>query len=74
MVRFIIMLGEFLLSYRFSIDTAYQSGFADGWSKPHPYGVDGAFSDQPTTRSSQRVGGLMSPPYDGLCDKYQFAE
>ena len=21
----------------FPIDTPYQSGFADGWSKPHPY-------------------------------------
>ena len=41
-------------------------GFADGWSKPHPYGVDVAFSDQPTTRSTQRVGGLRKPPYDGL--------
>ena len=37
MVRFIRMLGEFLLSYRFPIDTPYQNGFADGWSKPHPY-------------------------------------
>ena len=72
MVRFIIMLGEFLLSYRFSIDTAYQSGFADGWSKPHPYGIDGAFFAQPTARSTQRVGGLMSPPYDGLPAKQQF--
>ena len=25
----------------------FQSGFADGWSKPHPYGIDGAFFAQP---------------------------
>ena len=50
----------------------FQSGFADGWSKPHPYGIDGAYFAQRTPRSTQRVGGLMSPPYDELCDKQQF--
>ena len=50
----------------------FQSGFADGWSKPHPYGIDGAYFAQRTPRSTQRVGGLMSPPYGGLCDKQQF--
>ena len=50
----------------------FQSGFADGWSKPHPYGIDGAFFAQPTTRSTQRVGGVMTPPYDGLPAKHQF--
>ena len=50
----------------------FQSGFADGWSKPHPYGIDGAYFAQRTPRSTQRVGGLMSPPYDGLLNKYQF--
>ena len=44
----------------------FQSGFADGWSKPHPYGVDGAFSDQPTPRSTQRVGGIRKPPYEAI--------
>ena len=50
----------------------FQSCFADGWSKPHPYGIDGAYFAQRTPRSTQRVGGLMSPPYDGLCNKHQF--
>ena len=50
----------------------FQSGFADGWSKPHPYGIDGAFFAQPTARSTQRVGGVMTPPYDGLPCKRQF--
>ena len=50
----------------------FQSGFADGWSKPHPYGIDGAYFAQRTPRSTQRVGGLRKPPYDGLCEKQQF--
>ena len=43
----------------------FQSGFADGWNKPHPYGIDGAYFAQRTPRSMQRVGGVMTPPYNG---------
>ena len=50
----------------------FQSGFADGWSKPHPYGIDGAYFAQRTPQSTQRVGGLMRPPYDGLYGKLLF--
>ena len=51
----------------------FQGGFADGWSKPHPYGIDGAYFAQPTLRSTQWGGGVMTPPYDDLPDKQQFA-
>ena len=47
---------------------------ADGWSKPHPYGIDGAYFAQRTPRSTQWVGGVMTPPYDGPWEKQQFIE
>ncbi len=50
----------------------FQSGFAEVWSKPHPYGIDRAYFAQRTPRSTQRVGGLRKPPYGGLLNQQQF--